>query len=133
MPLTRDSVTVAQRVMTVVHVLLAGHIGWAYTFKTDNLRDNSAAYADVDRLLPLVIQGVGFLGIATMLGVAMLLHSRQVYVVGLAWMTLWVAVLVVALGLASARGEATVVAFDFPAYVVCGCWASMLSLVAREK
>jgi hypothetical protein len=131
MPLTRASMTIAQRVMTVANTALAAAFGYGYVFEADTLR-HAAAYRSIDRLIPLEVQGVGYLGIALCLGVGLAVRSRRVHVAGLAWLMAWTVILAGLLVAGWLRHDVTFLAWVLPAYVAVACWASMLSLVAQE-
>lgn len=131
MPLTRATITIAQRVMTVANTALAAAFGYGYVFEADALR-RAPAYLSIDGLIPLEAQGVGYLGIAALLGVGLIVHNRLVHVVGLAWLMAWTATLGVLLVVGWLDGDVTFLAWVLPTYVAVACWASMLSLLARE-
>lgn len=131
MPLTRTTVTVAQRVMVPVNIAFATALGYAYTFESTQLI-KSTAYRGADDILPLQVWGVGFLGIAAWLSVAAVLGRRAVFVAGLAWLGVWMVVWAGVFIRVYIEGGATFLAWTFPAYVAAACWASMLSLLARE-
>lgn len=132
MPLTRKTVTVAQRVMVPVNTIFAAVLGYAYTFEAEQL-ETAAAYRSAAEILPLEAWGVGFLGIAAWLAAAtVVLHHRRLFVVGLAWLGAWMLVWTGVFIAVYLKGDATFVAWIFPAYVAAACWASMLSLLAQE-
>lgn len=131
MPLDRAHISIAQRVMTVVNPAFAGLLGYAYTFKAAELQD-APAYDAAAQILPLQLWGIGFIGIALMLAAARLVHRRVVFVAGLAWLTIWMVVFAGLFIKVYADGAATFIAWVFPAYVAAACWASMLTLLARE-
>lgn len=132
MPLDRTHVTAGQRVMVIVNAVFAGGLGVGYTFMSGQLMQQST-FASAAQVLPLPYQGIGFLGIAALLGIALLSRRREIYVAGLAWMLVWVAIWALICVRATVHGDASVLAAWWPAYVVCACWASMLSLLSRES
>lgn len=131
MPLTRATITIAQRVMTVANTALAGAFGYGYVFEADTLR-GAPAYRSIDRVIPLEAQGVGYIGIAILLGLGIIIHSRVVHVAGLAWLMAWTASLSGLLVYGWVKGDVTFLAWVLPAYVAAACWASMLSILTRE-
>lgn len=131
MTLTRLNVTVAQRVMIPTNIIFAAVLGYAYTFRAAELMDSSA-YRGANEILPLQAWGIGFIGIAAWLFTATQLHRRSVYVGGLAWLFAWMLVWTGVFVAVHLRGDATFIAWVFPAYVSAACWASMLTLQAQE-
>lgn len=131
MPLTRATITIAQRVMTVANPALAAAFGYGYVFEADRLRQ-APAYRSIDLLIPLELQGIGYLGIATLLGLGLLIRHRGVHVAGLAWLMAWTGILGVLLVVGWLKDDVTFLAWVLPAYVAVACWASMLSLLAKE-
>lgn len=131
MPPLRASITVAQRVMTIVNTLGAAALGYGYSFEANQLL-TAPAYQSVDRILPLQVQGIGFIGIALLLAGGLVAERRAVHVAGLAWLTLWLAGLAVMLVAGWTHGDVTFLAWVLPAWVAAACWASMLTLLAEE-
>lgn len=132
MPLTRDTMTIAQRVMTPANTALAAAFGYGYVFEAERLR-LAPSYRSIDQDVPLEIQGCGYLVIAGLLGLGLIIENRIVHVVGLAWLMAWTAALGILLVAAWRRGDVTFLAGVLPFYVAVACWASMLSLLAKEK
>lgn len=131
MPLTRATVTVAQRVMVPVNIVFAAALGYGYTFEATRLV-TSPPYRSANEILPLPVWGVGFLGVAAWLTLAAVTSRRSVFVAGLAWLGVWMAVWAGVFIAVYFKGDASFLAWTFPAYVAAACWASMLSLLARE-
>lgn len=132
MPLTRSTITIAQRVMTIANTALAAAFGYGYVLEADRLR-LAPAYRSIDARIPLQVQGAGYIGIALLLALGLIVHKRLVHVAGLAWLLAWTGALAVLLVIGWAKHEVTFLAWVLPAYVAAACWASMLSLLARER
>lgn len=131
MPLTRDNVTAASRIMLPTYPILFGTVGVNYLVDADRLH-GSPALSFVDGLMPLPGWGLAFLGAAVLMVYALIRRERIVY-----RFALWVCMLasaVFALGLAAAVifGTASFTAPVWPAFVARCCWASERSLLTRE-
>lgn len=135
MTLRRADVTIASRVMLPTYPVLAGVLGAGFLFTPEPVLLETPIYRSMAGLMPLHFWGAGLLLIAAVQVVALALYRRRVrdlyqYVLGLlvVWMAAWCAVCVVAFF----RGEASPVAWVWPAFAARACWASVLSLAARE-
>lgn len=132
MPLDRRHVTVAQRVMIPVNTAAATLFALAYLTTADRLRE-APTYAAIDKIIPLFFQGIGYACIALILFAGMWTKKRELFVAGLAWMMSWTVILSGMLVYAWYQHQVTILAWVFPAYMSAACWASMLSLITREK
>lgn len=135
MPLDRAHVTVASRVMLPTYPMLAGVLGAGFLFTPEPILLETPIYRSMAHLAPLHFWGAGLLLIAAIQLVALALYQRRgrglyQYALGLlaVWMAAWAGVCVVAYF----GGEASPVAWVWPAFAARCCWASMLSLAARE-
>ena len=132
MPLDRNHVTIASRVMLPAYPFLASVLGAGFLFTPDSVLLATPIYRSMERLMPLNFWGVGLLVIAAAQVASLLINRRSTYQFALGLMAVWMAAWsVVSVG-AYFHGEASPVAWAWPAFAMCACWASMLSLAARE-
>lgn len=82
MPLTRETVTIASRLMLPVYMVVSGYIGLCYILSPDE-RLQGASLAVARLLLPMWAWGLLALVLAGGVLVAILSHSRGVAVVAL--------------------------------------------------
>lgn len=131
MPLTRDTVTAASRIMLPTYPVFFGLTGINYVVNADRLAD-SPGLRFLDSVIPMPGWGLLFLAAATLMVYALLQHRRVVYRYAL-WLCL-VASALFAGGLAFAVifGGASFSAPLWPAFVATCCWATERSLATRE-
>jgi hypothetical protein len=130
-PLTRDTVTAASRVMLPAYVVLFAYLGLNYTITGPRLTDSpSLAYADTLAVLP--VWGCMFLATSAVMVVAIMQQERLWFRfalwVGIVCMTLWTGVFAVAVLLSNASPGAPA----WPAFVAVACFATDRSLLKGE-
>lgn len=132
MPLNRRNVTIASRVMipTYVEFAIVVGLGWIFTPRHVLLATPSLRYAD--GIVPIQFWGLVFLVIAVVMAAAMVSEYRRGYVTALGALMLWLAVWMLVLIAAALHGQASFSSWVWAYLPVRACWASMLSLEARE-
>lgn len=131
MPLTRDNVTAASRVMLPTYVLFFAAVGANYVTDAPRLQQSpSLHYANT--LLPLQAWGGFFLCCAAIMAAALLSHRRTAYRFAL-WlcivsMGVWSGVF----ALAAINSIASFTAPAWPAIVAVACYATDRSLLKGE-
>jgi hypothetical protein len=129
MPLTRDSVTIASRVMLPTYTAFALFLGIVYVTDPDGRLAHSTSFP----VLPTAVWGVGFVVVGLLQIAAMIQRDRRLYVLSLAPLLVWCLLWGLALVYSAARDGTSFTAPAFPLFVAFACWASMLSLIAGES
>lgn len=132
MPLDRAHVTVASRVMLPAYPVLAGVLGAGFLLTPERVLLETPIYRTMAGLMPLHFWGAGLLLIGAVQVIALLAMRRQTYGFTLGLMAVWMAAWSVVCVVSYFRGEASPVAWVWPAFALCACWATQLSLAARE-
>lgn len=132
MPLTRDNVTAASRIMLPAYVVLFALLGINYLF-ADHTAAASPALAYVDNLMALTTWGGVFLGCSVLMLVALIRHGRTLYRFALRFCAVSMAVWAGMIAAASLSGDATPFAAVWAAFVATACMASDRSLRAGER
>jgi hypothetical protein len=132
MPLTRDTVTAASRVMLPTYVAFFTVLGVNY-IAARGTADASPPLAFANDVMPLPAWGGMFLGCALLMASALLLRRRLLYRFALRMcalsMLFWAAIIAAA----SWAGDATPFAAAWPAFAAAACIASDRSLAAQER
>lgn len=132
MPLTRDHVTIASRVMLPCYPVFALGVGLSFLLTPHGRLLATPTLAYIDQTISLEFVGAGFLAVAAVLAAALVTHRRRTYQLALAVMCLWM-LAYAGFTLASAiTAEASWSAWTWPAMIAAACWASSLSLAAQE-
>jgi hypothetical protein len=132
MPLTRQTVTVASRVMLPTYVAFFAILGANYLI-ADDTAAASPALVFADNVMPLHAWGWLFIGCAGIMLAALFTHRRNLYrwalrSCGLS-MLFWSAVI----AWASLSGDATPFAAAWAAFVTTATYATDRSLASRER
>lgn len=133
MPLTRDTVTAASRIMLPTYVAMFAAIGLSYVLGPHKIAAASPALAFADRMMPLPAWGALFLGCSTVMAGALLTHRRMLYRWALRMCGVSMCIWAVVIGLATLNGDATPAAAAWPAFVAVACLATDRSLAAGER
>lgn len=132
MPLTRETVTAASRVMLPTYVVLFIVIGANYLTTPEPRLLASPALAYASAWMPLNAWGWTFLTVAALMLIALLSGRRGLFryalLVAMIAMIVWAGVFI----LAAFRGGASPSAWIWPAFVAAACLASYRSLSHRE-
>lgn len=129
MPLDRHHVTNASRVMLPVYTFFAAYIGVCYSLDPGHRLAGIPPFP----LFPSAVWGAGFLAFTAGFLLAFITSRRELFVGTLSLMMVWLALW--AVGLAKGAfldGHGTYTSWLFPGFVAAACWATMLSLLARE-
>lgn len=132
MPLTRDNVTAASRIMLPTYIAFFAIIGYGYTFGPRNTLAATPALAFADRLMPLQAWGTVFLTCSLLMAAALTLHRRTLYRWALRMCGISMAVWAIVILSATLHGDASAVAWAWAAFVTAACFASDRSLATRE-
>ena len=132
MALTRDSVTVASRIMLPAYVVLFAGLGLNYTLTPEPRLRLTPSLDYAARLMPLSAWGWLFLIVAALMVAALLSHRRGLYRYALLLCALAMAVWAVSAALAALESSATPLGWLWPGFVVACCLASYRSLTVRE-
>lgn len=133
MPLDRAHVTIASRVMLRVYPLFAAGVGVSLAFTPRARLLATPTFRYLDGIVSLRAWGVAFLGLAVVLAFAWVSHKRELYQVALSLMLVWMGIYTVVTLFSAIQGQASFAAWTWPAFIMCACWASLLSLWARER
>ena len=126
------NVTIASRVMLPIYPLFAAGVGLSFVATPLDRLIATPSLRYAQDLVGLRAWGIGYLLVAALLAGALLAGSRRVYCYGLAVMTLWLAVYAVMVLVSAFTAASSWSAWAWPAFVAAACWASLLSLSARE-
>ena len=132
MPLTRDRVTAASRVMLPAYAVFFAVIGSSLLFTPEPRLLATPAFHYADELADLSLWGLGFLAVAAGMTVAMVVGSRALFQYLLAAMIVWMGGFALMTLAAAFYGQATYAAWAWPAFVAVACWASLVSLSSGE-
>lgn len=131
--LARWNVTIASRVMLPAYPGLLGYLGAGFLLTPEAELLETPVYRSMAALMPLRLWGAGLVAIAVAQVVSLLLKKRAPYAgslcVVIVWMTAWAAVNIVSYF----QGEASPLAWPWPAFAATCCWATLLSLKAGER
>jgi hypothetical protein len=133
MPLNKENVTLGTWVMMPTYLIFAAGVG-AGTLLTPVsrlLQTPTLAYAN--SYVPIHAWGVVFLVVAGSLAVSRLLEHRTAYMATLSIMLLWIGFYALMCVFAADNGQAAWSSWLWPTFVARACWATLLSLAAREK
>lgn len=133
MPLTRANLTIASCVMLPLYPAFSFGVGLAFVATPRARLLTSPALRTVDHLFPLGLWGWAFLALAAWLGGALLARSRAAVVRGLAVMVAWMLLYSAVMAWSAIDGGASFSAWTWPMFVGVACFASTLSLMARES
>ena len=131
MPLTRDNITAASRVMLPTYVVFFAVLGANYLI-ADGTATATPALAFTNALMPLPVWGAVFLACSTLMAVALIVHKRLLYRFALRMCGLSMAVWACIIAWASFSGDATPFAAAWAGFVAAACYASDRSLAAKE-
>jgi len=130
--LTRETVTVASRIMLPVYVAFFGILGLNFLISPHSRMVRTPMLQYADNIMSLQVWGMLFLVVSGLMAEALFLHRRGLYQVALlvcaGSMTVWAVVGV----FAAIRSEATPAGSVWPAFVVAACIATYRSLGAWE-
>jgi len=136
MPLTRQNVTAASRVMLPAYVVLTGTIGLVYTLDPGHRLADVPALTVARMLMGGSMTGWGllFLGVTAILLAAFLSHRRLLFVLGLylcgATFAMWACLY----GASTVTTPGTsLLSPVFPLFVCACCYASAKSLLRGER
>jgi hypothetical protein len=131
-PLTRQTVTAASRVMLPVYPILAAWMGVAYLFGGP-ARTSGASYTAAKSWLPIPTWGAMFIVLAVLLLIGYAQRSRPMVAFALtvtaAAYTVWAACFVWSLFTVT---DASLVAPAWPLFVAVACFASATSVIRSE-
>lgn len=131
MPLDRQHITAASRVMLPAYVVFFAALGFNY-MTAEQVALNNPALAFANDLMPLPVWGAVFLVCACLMGVALLLKQRFLYRFALRFCAVSMVFWAVVIAWASWVGDATPLAAAWSAFVATACYATDRSLAARE-
>ena len=131
MPLTRDSVTAASRVMLPTYVVFFALLGMNYTITGTRLLE-SPALEYADRILPLPAWGCMFLTMSAVMAVALMQRERLWFRFALWLAIVCLGVWAVVFLLAAILTDASPTAATWPAFAAIACFASDRSLLKGE-
>lgn len=132
MPLTKKNMTIASRVMLPIYPAFALGAGVSFVATPLDRLLNSPTLQFANKLIPLSLWGYGYLAVALVLLGALLARDRRAYRLALAVMLVWMAFYTAVTLWAAFAGGASFSAWTWPAFIVAACWATELSLAARE-
>lgn len=132
MPLTRDTITIASRLMLPTYCAFFALLGINYVTTPRSIVDASPALAFADAIMPLPAWGGLFLTCSVVMLGALIAHRRILFRLALRICALSMMLWAVIIGGASLSGDATPLAFIWPAFPAVACIASDRSLAARE-
>lgn len=134
MPLTRDNVTTEARIMLPAYLALAGFFGLLYLVDPQGRLQRSPGLTLARALLPMPAWGCIFLGIAVVMGAALLTHRRFWFILALylygACALMWAAVY---LGATFLSPDASFGSPAWPLFVAVCCYAEARSLLRGER
>lgn len=131
MPLTRETVTVASRVMLPAYVVFFVVVGANYLI-ADGTATSNPALRFVDSVMPLHAWGWLFIGCSLIMAGALATHRRILYRWALRMCALSILFWATVIAWASLSASATPFAAAWPAFVATACYATDRSLAARE-
>lgn len=132
MPLDRQNITVASRVMLPTYAAFFTAVGLNYLLTPLDRLLNSPGLAYCHALVSLRVWGVVFLGAAVVMSAALIRHHRTAFRFALILCGLSMSLFAVALVFAYFRGEATPTGWVYPAFIIAACVASYRSLTVGE-
>lgn len=132
MPLTKTSITLASRVMLPVYPIFALGVGVSFLATPLPRLLASPSLRFANEVFPIPVWGYGFLAVAFVLFGALLIHNRRSFQIALAVMCAWMLFYAAVTLWAAFSGGASFSAWTWPAFIAAACWATMLSLAARE-
>ena len=132
MPLDRRHVTVASKIMLPTYPVLAAVLGAGFLLTPESTLLQTPIYRSMAHLMPLAFWGVGLLVVAAIQVASLVVNRRTTYSYALGLMVVWMAAWVVVCVVAYFRGDGSPFAWVWHAFAARACWASMLSLAARE-
>lgn len=133
MPLTKKSVTLASRVMLPIYPAFALSVGISFVATPLGRLLASPTLQFANEVFPLRLWGYGFLTVAVVLIAALLVNNRRTYLIALAVMCVWMAFYTAVTAWSAFSGGGSFSAWTWPAFIAVACWATMLSLAARER
>lgn len=132
MPLTRENVTVASRVMLPAYALFFGTVGLSLLLTPQERLRQTPAFKYADRVIDLDVWGLCFLALAGGLFLALALHHRNLYRGMLGAAIVWMLAYATMTAVAAFNGQTTYAAWAWPTFVAVACWASLVSITSRE-
>jgi hypothetical protein len=132
MPLNRDTVTRASRIMLPAYVAFFAGIGLNYIATPDTRLRASPALGYAATLMPLPAWGGLFLAAAALMAVALIAQRRTLYRYALLLCGISMTVWTVAMAVAALYSATTPGAWLWPGFVVAACAASYRSLSTGE-
>jgi CDP-diglyceride synthetase len=132
MPLDRQHMTVASRVMLPRYVVFFTAVASNYLFTPLGRLLDSPGLAYANELMSLRLWGVAFLAAALAMFAALLRHERDLFRAALLFCRLGMLVWAVVLALAAILGDASPTAWAWPWLIEGACKASYRSLTAQE-
>jgi hypothetical protein len=133
MPLTRDTVTVASRVMVPAYSALCALWGLVFVVDPQDRLAHAPSLQFARQWLELPVWGGLWLALAAVLILASLRQDREHYVAGLGVCgASWFAWGVVVEASVFVRSDVSYLAGTLPWFVSVACWASIRSLLAQE-
>jgi hypothetical protein len=130
-PLTRESVTAASRVMLPAYVLFFAALGGNYILTPTSRLLDSPGLRYANGVMPLRVWGALFLISAALMLIALGTHKRILYRYALLLCGLTMLLLTIVYILAAFHSDATPAGWIWPALVVAACAASYRSITAR--
>lgn len=131
MPLDRTNVTNASRIMLPTYPILMLGAGLVYWLVPDAQLLQSPAFTRAAAMMPLWTWGATFIAIALTQAVALLTHSRRLYLrsLGLGTVLIGIWALLQALSIPDGASPSSPMRVGFAAV---SCWASLRSLASGE-
>lgn len=131
MPLDRQHVTAASRIMLPTYVSFFALLGINY-LAADDIALASPALAFANDVMPLPVWGCLFIACAVIMFCALVTKRRALYRWALRMCGLSMVFLAVVIAWAAWMGDATPLAFIWAGFVAAACYATDRSLARRE-
>lgn len=133
MPLSREYVTTASRVMLPTYPIFFGVVALSLILTPQARLRATPPFAYADRVLDLDLWGFGFLGVSLALIAALFTHDRRVYRGALSLAFVWSAMWSLLYVAAAFNGQTSYSAWVWPAFVAAACYATLRSLGTWER
>ena len=130
--LGRSNVTMASRVMLPTYVGFFFLIGMFTIFTPEPRLHQTLTFRYADRYLDLTLWGLGYILLSAIMGFALIVGRRTVYLGALSAAMLWMLGWTALSFLGAVHFSGSFSACLWPAFVTIACWASMRSLSSQE-